>query len=190
MLKIVAPLSAVLLLVSCSGSSGSSSAGADGGSTPTTEFFLDQIPETLTKMLDENSVFTTFVKLVSLTDLAPLFEKDGEITVFVPSNAAFDRLPKGTVDKLEDPKNKEILTRLIAYHMLDGKVPEAEVKAGSMVMKSGDTVNVEVGDQVGYLMNIKMNGIPVLVGDLFGGKSVAHVLADVLIPPGLDLSTL
>jgi hypothetical protein len=57
-------------------------------------------------------------------------------------------------------------------------------------MKSGDEVAVEVGDEIGYLMNIKMNGIPVAVGDLFAGKSVAHVMSEVLVPPGLDLSTL
>jgi uncharacterized surface protein with fasciclin (FAS1) repeats len=127
---------------------------------------------------------------VALTDLAPLYEADGEITVFVLPDAAFDRLPAGSVEKLKDPANRDVLTRILAYHMLDGKVPEMEVAAGTLVMKSGDEMTVEVGNQVGYLMNIKLNGTFVLVGDLFAGKSVAHILSDLVLPPGVDLATL
>lgn len=192
MLKVFVPLSALLLVAGCSSSDSSSPALSDGsqGSSPSTSFDLDYVPPSLVVMFSENDIFSTFAELVALTDLEPLFEADGEITVFLPPNAAFDRLPKGTVEKLKDPKNKEVLTRLLSYHILDRKVKEMEVTAGTMVMKSGDEVQVEVGSQVGYLMNIKMNGVPVFVGDLFAGKSVAHLLIDVLVPPGMDLSAL
>ena len=189
MFKVLAPLSVVVLLSACSGGdSSSSSENADTSSDST--FVVDDIPESMFAMFEDNEIFSVFADLVALTDLAPLFEVDGEITVFVPPDAAFERLPEGTIDKLKDPANKQVLTRLLSYHLLDGKVAEADVVAGTLVMKSGDEVAVEVGDQIGYLMNIKMNGIAVAVGDLFAGKSVAHVMSEVLVPPGLDLSTL
>lgn len=190
MLKVLAPLSAVVLLSACSGGDTSSASSESGDTSSDTSFVVDDVPVSMVAMFDDNEIFSVFAELVALTDLAPLFEADGEITVFIPPDAAFDRLPEGTVDKLKDPANIEVLTRLLSYHLLDGKVPELEVVAGTLVMKSGDEVSVEVGDQPGYLMNIKMNGIPVAVGDLFAGKSVAHVMSEVLIPPGLDLSTL
>lgn len=190
MFKVFAPISVVVLLSACSGgdSSTSSSEPLDGSSP--TSFVVDEVPESMVVMFDQNEIFSIFAELVALTDLAPLFEADGAITAFIPPDAAFERLPEGTIDKLKDPANKEVLTRLLSYHMLDGKVSEADVVTGTLVMKSGDEVAVEVGDQVGYLMNIKMNGIPVAVGDLFAGNSVAHVMSEVLLPPGLDLSTL
>lgn len=203
--KSLLALSAVLMagaaLVSCSdGASSPAASDATNDSVPTTDgtsdsgpptsFDMDYMPASLVQMFEENSLFSTFAELVALTDLAPLFEADGEITIFLPPNAAFERLPAGTVEKLKDPKNRELLTRLLSFHLLDGKVTEMQVTAGTLTMKSGDTVNVEVGPDVGYMMNIKINGTTVVVGDLFAGKSVAHVLSDVMVPPGIDLSTL
>lgn len=197
MLKIVAPLLSLMLLGACSSgdsepntstSDTSTSVGQDSGSS--TSYFLDNVPASMNQLLEENSPFSIFAELVALTDLAPLFDAEGEITVFIPPNPAFEKLPAGTVDKLKDPKNKDVLTRLISYHMLDGMTPELEIVTGILTMKSGDDVQVEVGDKPGYLMNIKMNGIPVAVGDMYAGKSVAHLLNDILVPEGLDLSAL
>lgn len=189
---------ATFSLMSCSdGNSSSDSPGgteavteATGISSPPTSFDLNYRPINMVTLFEENQLFSTFAELVALTDLAPLFETEGEITVFVPANVAFERLPEGTIEKLKKPENRELLTRILAYHMLDGKVLEMDIEAGTMVMKSGDSVSVEVGSQVGYIMNIRMNGVVVLVGDLFAGNSVAHALAAVLIPTDVDLSSL
>jgi uncharacterized surface protein with fasciclin (FAS1) repeats len=190
MLKVLAPLSAVVLLSACSGGDSSTSSSEPGDTSSDTTFVVDEVPASMVAMFEDNDIFSVFAELVALTDLVPLFEADGAITIFIPPDAAFGRLPEGTVDKLKDPANKEVLTRLLSYHLLDGKVTELEIVAGTLVMKSGDEVSVEVGDQLGYLMNIEMNGIPVAVGDLYAGNSVAHIMSDVLVPPGLDLSAL
>lgn len=190
MFKVLAPLSVVVLLVSCSGGDSSSSSTDPADISSDSTFVVEEVPESMFDMFEDNEIFSVFAELVKLTDLAPLFEADGEITAFIPPDAAFERLPEGTIDKLKDPGNREVLTRLLSYHLLDGKVTEADVVTGTLVMKSGDEVAVEVGDQIGYLMNIKMNGISVAVGDLFAGKSVAHVMSEVLVPSGLDLSSL
>ncbi len=178
------------LFVACSSEDSTSSTPDGTGEVPPTSPYVDEYPESMKKMFEENSIFSIFAELVALTDLAPLFEADGEITIFLPADAAFEKLPEGTLDKLKESENRELLTRILSYHLLDGKVPEMDVKAGSLVMKSGDSVTVEVGDKVGYLMNITMNGVSVLVGDLFAGNSVAHVMGEVLLPPGVDLTTL
>lgn len=167
----------------------SNSSGSDISSPPTS-IDMDYVPESMVQMFSENQLFSTFAELVALTDLAPLFEADGEITVFLPANHAFDKLPAGTLEKLKDPRNREALTRLLSYHMMDGKVSEMEITSGTLTMKSGDTVTVEVGPEVGYLMNMKIAGVTVVVGDIFAGKSVAHMIGDVMVPPDLDLSAL
>ncbi len=197
LVKAAAVVCVVAALAACGSESSTdatsgSSVSTDGAdsSSPPTSFDMDYMPESMVQMFAENSLFSTFAELVALTDLAPLFEADGEITVFVPGNAAFEKLPEGVLEKLKDPVNKELLTRLLSFHMLDSAVSELDIVTGTLTMKTGDTVDVEVGDQVGYLMNLKINGIPVVVGDIQAGKSYAHVLGDLLIPPGVDLSTL
>ena len=191
MLKIAAPLLTLMILGACSSGDSAPASTSDGEDTSSsTTFFIDDVPASMNQMFEENAPFSIFAELAALTDLAPLFEAEGEITVFIPPDPAFEKLPAGTVDKLKDPKNKDVLTRLIAYHLLDGMTTELEIETGTLTMKSGDDAQVEVGDKPGYLMNIKINGIPVAVGDMYAGKSVAHLVNDILVPEGLNLSTL
>lgn len=191
MLKTCVPLSALLLVVGCSsGDSASSTTEAPAQSAPPSSIDLEYVPATIQEIFDKNDIFSTFAELVSLTDLAPLFSEPSQITVLVLPNAAFDRLPAGTVDALKDPANREVLTRILSYLMLDGKVLEAEFANGPLTMKSGDTVQVDVGPDVGYMMNVSFNGVKMLVGDLIAGDGVAHVLQDLILPPGVDLASL
>lgn len=193
MLKVAVPVSALLLLVSCGGGDGSSNpdgSSVDSASTPDTTFPLDYVPDSMVTMFAENDIFSTFAELVQLTDLAPLFGVEGEITIFLPTDKAFSELPAGVLDKLKAPENRELLTRIISYHILDGNVPEFEIQTGLLVTKSGDSVEAVAGAQPGQTGNLSINGISIPVGDLVAGKSVAHVLVGVLLPPGVDLSAL
>lgn len=78
------------------------------------------------KNIVENAVnskdHTTLVAAVKAAGLVPTLEGKGPFTVFAPTNAAFEKLPKGTVDSLLKPENKQKLTSVLTYHVVAGKL--------------------------------------------------------------------
>ncbi len=70
---------------------------------------------------------TTLVAAVKAADLVETLKSDGPFTVFAPTNAAFDKLPAGTVETLVKPENKATLTKILTYHVLAGKYNAASI---------------------------------------------------------------
>ena len=91
------------------------------------------------KNIVENAVNSkdhkTLVAAVKAADLVETLQSAGPFTVFAPTDAAFNKLPKGTVENLVKPENKELLTKILTYHVLPGKYNSkqvwAAVKAGN-----------------------------------------------------------
>src|ERR1700750_746306 len=71
--------------------------------------------------------YTTLVAAVKAACLVETLESDGPFTVFAPTNEAFDKLPKGTVDMLVKPENKTMLTTILTYHVVSGKLDSKEL---------------------------------------------------------------
>src|ERR1700743_2915097 len=84
-----------------------------------------------TKNIVENAVnskdHTTLVAAVKAAGLVETLEGDGPFTVFAPTNEAFDKLPKGTVESLLKPENKAMLTKILTYHVVAGKWSSADL---------------------------------------------------------------
>src|SRR5207342_90897 len=91
------------------------------------------------KNIVENAVnskdHTTLVAAVKAAGLVETLESAGPFTVFAPTNEAFDKLPKGTVETLVKPENKQMLTGILTYHVVAGKLDSKElaekIKAGN-----------------------------------------------------------
>src|SRR5471030_1223489 len=122
-----------------------------------------------TKNIVENAVnskdHTTLVAAVKAAGLVETLESVGPITVFAPTNEAFNKLPAGTVDNLVKPENKQTLTSILTYHVvsgnLDSKALMAKIKAGNgSVMLT--TVN-------GESLTVMMKGKYLEVKDTKGG---------------------
>ncbi|MES2428011.1 MAG: fasciclin domain-containing protein, partial [Bacteroidota bacterium] len=83
-----------------------------------------------TKNIVENAVnskdHTTLVSAVKAAGLVETLESAGPFTVFAPTNEAFDKLPKGTVETLVKPENKATLTKILTYHVVAGKLSAAD----------------------------------------------------------------
>ncbi|RTM13993.1 MAG: fasciclin domain-containing protein, partial [Bradyrhizobiaceae bacterium] len=73
---------------------------------------------------------TTLVAAVKAAGLVPTLEGKGPFTVFAPTNAAFSKLPAGTVDNLVKPENKATLTKILTYHVVPGKLEASDLKDG------------------------------------------------------------
>jgi uncharacterized surface protein with fasciclin (FAS1) repeats len=125
--------------------------------------------------------FNTLVAAVKAADLVDTLKGDGPFTVFAPTDEAFAKLPKGTVDELLKPENKEKLKAILTYHVVSGKVMAADVKK-----LDGKKVKTVEGRPVA----ITMNGGRVMVGkaavtkaDILTSNGVIHVIDTVLLPP-------
>lgn len=133
---------------------------------------------------------TTLVAAVKAADLVTTLQSAGPFTVFAPVNAAFAKLPAGTVDYLLKAENKATLAKVLTYHVVAGKFVAADVvKAinaakGTLSLKtvSGGTLLASLKDGKVILKDEKGGTSTVLVADLIAGNGVIHVIDSVVLP--------
>ncbi len=146
------------------------------------------------KNIVENAVnskdHTTLVAAVKAAGLVETLSSAGPFTVFAPTNAAFDQLPKGTVETLVKPENKAQLTSILTYHVIAGKfnakdLMEAIKKGeGKAVMKTvqGEALTFWIKDKDVYVRDSKGNDVKVTIADVNQSNGVIHVIDKVLMP--------
>ena len=88
--------------------------------------------------------FKTLVAAVKAADLVKTLKSDGPFTVFAPTDEAFAKLPKGTLESLLKPENKKKLQDILTYHVVAAKVPAAKVATGKVKMVNGKNIRVKV----------------------------------------------
>ncbi len=133
---------------------------------------------------------TTLVAAVKAADLVATLQSVGPFTVFAPTNAAFDKLPKGTVESLLKPENKATLAKILTYHVVAGNLDAAAVvKAitdakGKLVVKtvSGGTLTATIKDGKVILTDEKGGKATVVATDLKAGNGIVHVIDAVVLP--------
>jgi uncharacterized surface protein with fasciclin (FAS1) repeats len=125
--------------------------------------------------------FTTLAKALTAADLVATLKGPGTFTVFAPTDAAFAKLPAGTLDSLLKPENKDKLRRVLTYHVVAGEVRAADVvKLRSAKAVSGDTISVSVKDAT-----VHVDGAKVTQTDIQASNGVIHVIDAVILPKGL-----
>ncbi len=121
---------------------------------------------------------TTLVTAVKAAGLAETLSGAGPFTVFAPTNAAFDKLPKGTVETLVKPESKAKLTGILTYHVVAGAVKAADLKDGQKVKTlQGEELTVSIKDG-----KVMINGATVTTADVISSNGVTHVVDAVLMP--------
>lgn len=125
---------------------------------------------------------TTLVAAVKAAGLVDTLKGKGPFTVFAPTDAAFAKLPKGTVETLLKPENKAKLTAILTYHVVPGKYPASRIlkaKAKQFGVKSVQGSNVEVDIRKG----VKVSGATVTKPDIMATNGIIHVIDAVIMPP-------
>ena len=123
--------------------------------------------------------FQTLTAALKAADLVDVLKGDGPFTVFAPTDEAFAKLPKGTVETLLKPENKAKLTAILKYHVVQGRVYSADaLAAGQAKTLQGDTVKISVHDKAAMV-----NGAKLVTTDLDTRNGVIHVIDSVLLPP-------
>ncbi len=126
-------------------------------------------------------MFSTLTAALKAGGKKEMLEEDkGPFTVFAPTDEAFNKLPEGTVKDLLKPENKEKLAKILAYHVVPGKVMAADVKTMEADTAEGSKLNVKVEDG-----KVMVNDANVIKTDIAATNGVIHVIDTVLMPPDL-----
>ncbi len=121
--------------------------------------------------------FNTLVAAVKAAGLADTLSGPGPFTVFAPTDAAFAKLPAGTVEDLLKPENKEKLVAILTYHVLPGKVMAADVTSSSPKTVNGKELDIVVADG-----KVTVGGANVVKTDVAASNGVIHVIDAVVLP--------
>jgi uncharacterized surface protein with fasciclin (FAS1) repeats len=133
---------------------------------------------------------TTLVAAVKAAGLVETLKSDGPFTVFAPTNAAFAKLPEGTVATLLKPENKEMLTKILTYHVVPGRLDSREIAKQIKQGNGKATLKTVEGEN----LTAWMMGKKLIIADAKGGKSevqiadvnqkngVIHVIDSVALP--------
>lgn len=119
--------------------------------------------------------FKTLVKAVQEAGLVDTLKGPGPFTVFAPTDAAFAKLPAGTLDALL--KDKKKLAQILTYHVVPGKVMAADVKAGEVKTVEGENLTVSMQGK-----NVMVNNAKVTKTDIAASNGVIHVIDTVVMP--------
>ncbi len=138
-----------------------------------------QAAEDIIDTAKSTGTFNTLVAALDAADKTTMLKEKGPYTVFAPNDEAFAKLPAGTLENLLKPENKEKLGKILAYHVMSGKVMAADVKT----MKAPTANGAELDIKVSKGGKVMVNDANVIKADVKASNGVIHVIDKVLMPP-------
>ena len=123
--------------------------------------------------------FKTLVTAVQAAGLVDTLKGKGPFTVFAPTDAAFAKLPAGTVEDLLKPENKEKLVAVLTYHVVPGKVMAADIAGKETMAKTvqGSEAKIVANDS-----GVMIDGAKVVTADVAADNGIIHVIDNVILP--------
>lgn len=128
-----------------------------------------------------NGSFKTLTEALKAAGLTETLSGAGPFTVFAPTDAAFAALPQDALQELLKPENKEVLVKILTYHVVPGKVESSALQSGEVKTVEGGPVNVKVDSATGVMVN----DAKVVQPDIQASNGVIHVIDKVILPPDL-----
>jgi uncharacterized surface protein with fasciclin (FAS1) repeats len=123
--------------------------------------------------------FNTLVAAVRAAGLVETLKGSGPFTVFAPTDAAFEKLPPGTVQNLLKPENKEQLRKVLTYHVMPGKVMSRDLRGKKTMADSvqGSRIAIDASGNT-----VKVEGATVTQPDIAASNGVIHIIDTVIMP--------
>jgi uncharacterized surface protein with fasciclin (FAS1) repeats len=175
--------SSCCLLQSCDSASSSNS--SDTGKAETEKMSGqsgvqdDMSQKTVVQIAIGSKDHSTLVAAVKAAELVDVLSNTGPFTVFAPTNAAFDKLPAGTVEGLLKPEKKDALTDILQYHVSVGVYKAESFKDGQTIGQvNGSNITVHVKEG-----KISLNDGATIVASIPASNGIIHVIDGVLLPP-------
>jgi uncharacterized surface protein with fasciclin (FAS1) repeats len=128
--------------------------------------------------------FGTLVAAVQAAGLVDTLKGPGPFTVFAPTDAAFAKLPAGTVANLLKPENRAQLVQILTYHVVPGRIAAAQLAGRTSQATTVEGRSVSVDGRVG----VRVNGATVVQADVGASNGIIHVIDTVLLPPARHAS--
>jgi uncharacterized surface protein with fasciclin (FAS1) repeats len=125
-----------------------------------------------------NGSFKTLVAAVKAAGLVGTLKGKGPFTVFAPTDAAFAKLPKGTIANLLKPENKSKLVAILTHHVLAGAVPSGAVVGKKLSPKTVNGTSLSIDGTMGVMVS----GAKVVTADVKASNGIIHVIDKVLLP--------
>jgi len=139
----------------------------------------DESAKDVVKVAAGSKDHTTLVAAVKQADLVNVLSNAGPFTVFAPTNAAFDKLPAGTVEELMKPENKEKLADILQYHVYVGTLRIDQLEDGKTLNQvNGGNIIISTKDG-----KIVLNNSATIVATIQASNGIIHVIDGVLLPP-------
>lgn len=132
-------------------------------------------------LAEANGSFKTLTKALKAAGLTETLQGKGPFTVFAPTDAAFAELPQDAVRDLLKPENKEVLVKILTYHVVSGQVLSSDLKSGEVKSLQGGPIGVKVDPSTG----VTVNDAKVVQPDIKASNGVIHVINKVILPPDL-----
>jgi len=155
------------------------------GNTGGTQTGSTQTGNDIVSIAASNNSFTTLTTLLRTAGLADTLQQPGPYTVFAPTDQAFAALPAGTVEQLQQPENRELLVKILRYHVVPGSLTASQLTAGELKTAEDQPVNIKVNSANNQ---IAVNDAQVIQPNVQASNGVIHVINEVLIPPNLTVS--
>lgn len=182
-IKSLVAASALVMAMSCNSNqqeaaaTSSEPAAAPGGGQSAVQD--DQSAKNVVQIAVGSKDHTTLVAAVKAAELVDVLSNAGPFTVFAPTNAAFDKLPAGTVDGLLKPEKKADLTDILQYHVSVGVFKEDMLQDGQVIGQVNGG-NITISKKDGKLM---INGTANVVAAIPASNGIIYVIDQVLLPP-------
>jgi uncharacterized surface protein with fasciclin (FAS1) repeats len=135
----------------------------------------------LLALAESNASFKTLTRALKAAGLTGALQGKDNLTIFAPTDAAFAKLPADALKELLNPANKEVLLKILTYHVVPGKVLSSDLKSGEVKSLEGGAINVKVDPATG----VTVNDAKVTQADITGSNGVIHAIDQVILPPDL-----
>lgn len=135
----------------------------------------------LVALAESDGSFTTLTKALKAAGLLEILQGKDNYTIFAPTDAAFAKLPQDAVRDLLKPENKEVLVKVLTYHVVKGQFLSTDLKSGEVKSVEGGAINVKVDPTTG----VTVNEAKVTKADIRGSNGVIHAIDQVILPPDL-----
>lgn len=136
-----------------------------------------QAKKNIAEIASTNNNFKMMTAVLKAAGLTQTLARKGPFTVFAPTDAALAKLPKGTVENLLKPENRDKLVKILTYHLVLGKVTSAQIKSGDVKTVEGSAVKVNVANR-----KVMVNDATVIMPDVQASNGVIHAIDTVIMP--------
>lgn len=147
---------------------------------PSTQPSAAEAPNTVVGMVNSSNSFKTLAAAIKAADLDATLSGKGPYTLFAPTDQAFAALPKGTVETLLKPENKDKLVKVLTYHVISSETATGDLKPGKVTSVEGSAIDVKMAGK-----DLMVNDAKVLKADVKASNGNIYVIDKVILPPDL-----